>query len=329
MSVTYARNWLSMLWDGTTVEKFKEVLAEGRPSEVDAEGWEEMKRKCLFDALFDNKIVLVSLLIEQQGFDVNACMFCDRRGHKTGGEVKMCKADFSPIYIPIINPVNKMSNVRLKILEKLLAIPGCDVNARGTNGTTALMMAIRYGQIDIIRLLAKVDGLDLDAVDDNNDSSTILAMKLLRGAKQSEVLKILKDARVAKESESMEKEKEGVLQVSQGSGLGKARNARKSKQKERRKSSAAVHKVDNTTSGDGEIERESGDKEISRDPENVKQMENESKSMEKEKERVLQVSQGSGLGKGRNARKRKQKEKSKSSAVVHQVDDTKIGYGDT
>ena len=33
----YSRNWLSQLWDDSTVtvEKFKEVLEEGRPSEVD------------------------------------------------------------------------------------------------------------------------------------------------------------------------------------------------------------------------------------------------------------------------------------------------------
>ena len=70
--------------------------------------------------------------------------------------------------------------------------------------------------------------------------------------------------------QNMEKEK-----VSQGSGLGKGRNARKRKQKEKLKSgaAAAVDQVDETKSGNcdlergsEDIERESEDVEISKHP---------------------------------------------------------------
>ena len=56
-TVTYTRNWLSQHWDERTVEKFKKALEAGeRPSDVDAGGWEKLKREWLFEALFDNKI---------------------------------------------------------------------------------------------------------------------------------------------------------------------------------------------------------------------------------------------------------------------------------
>jgi ankyrin repeat protein len=71
---------------------------------------------------------------------------------------------------------------------------GADVNARDTNGVTALMMAANYGHIDVVRLLLD-KGADIGAKD--HSGSTALMAAAVDG--RAEVVKLLK-ARGAKDA---------------------------------------------------------------------------------------------------------------------------------
>jgi hypothetical protein len=57
-------------------------------------------------------------------------------------------------------------NGNLEIVKLLLAVPGIDVNAKttGLNEYTALMLAAGFSKIDIVRELVKAPGIDINAV---------------------------------------------------------------------------------------------------------------------------------------------------------------------
>ena len=63
---------------------------------ANVQGWERMKRNCLFQAIAEEKNVeLVSVLVKQPGFDVNARFYCDC---KEACEVN-CKATLQPLHV--------------------------------------------------------------------------------------------------------------------------------------------------------------------------------------------------------------------------------------
>ena len=93
------QNWLLAVWnlECSTNEIFRELLAEEPPDhlELDADGWERMKKNCLFQAIEEKNVELVSVLVEQPGFDINATFNCDC--DEVCG-VK-CKATLQPLHV--------------------------------------------------------------------------------------------------------------------------------------------------------------------------------------------------------------------------------------
>ena len=275
--------WESCRIDGN-IEDFKKALAKGQKLMPNA--WEKCKRSFLFEALIKKDIDLVSLLIEQPGFDVNAKFDCDcdgvastigkrrfKRGQPCNSD-NMCKANFSPVHIPLCSyPFH--SEGSLEILKKLLATPGLDANAKvlggptanakGFGGATPLMQAVLLGWIDCIKLLVDDDSVNLEfsrnvAIGPEVPKETITEIvKILVDAqrmrkRRQEKVELEKKKEERKAKNEKEARKSEIIEVV---GLGKGRNARKRRNKEKQNRMNNEDKVDEAKNAADDKESES------------------------------------------------------------------------
>ena len=109
------QNWLLRVWslECCSIEGFREVLAGEPPEHLDSQGWERTKRNCLFGAIEGKNVDLVSVLVEQPGFDVNAkfdcrcggqCATCEGKSglkSETPCLSEICMAQASPLHVSI------------------------------------------------------------------------------------------------------------------------------------------------------------------------------------------------------------------------------------
>ena len=231
-----------------SVEKFKEILTKGPPSHIDGQAWERMKRASLFQALLDKKPDLVSALIEQPGFDVNAkfdcrcggqCATCEGKSglkSETPCLSEICMAQAGPLHVAIsLSGSYHQLFLSLKILKTILSIPGLDVNAKGPGGSTPLMQTVFNGRLEWIELLVEVDGIDFDVdLEKVGTTGGISIMSRFNEKKRTKILKCLTDARSKRKLRQRESEGEKKKEVLVSKvGLGKGRNARKRKNKEK------------------------------------------------------------------------------------------------
>ena len=236
------------MWDATmSVEKFKEILTKGPPSHIDGQAWERMKRASLFQALLDKKLDLISALIEQPGFDVNAkfdcrcggqCATCEGKSglkSETPCLSEICMAQAGPLHVSIsLSGSYHLLFLSLKILKTILSIPGLDVNAKGPGGSTPLMQTVFNGRLEWIELLVEVDGIDLDVdLEKVGTTGGISIMSRFNEKKRTKILKCLTDARSKRKLRQREIEGEKKEVLVRKVGLGKGRNARKRKNKEK------------------------------------------------------------------------------------------------
>ena len=252
------------MWDATmSVEKFKEILTKGPPSHIDGQAWERMKRASLFQALLDKKLDLISALIEQPGFDVNAkfdcrcgdqCATCEEKS-ETPCLSEICMAQAGPLHVSIsLSGTYRLLFLSLKILKTILSIPGLDVNAKGPGGSTPLMQTVYNGRLEWIELLVELDGIDLDVdLEKVGTTGGISIMNRFNEKKRTKILKCLTDARSKRKLRQRESEGEKKKEVLVSKvGLGKGRNARKRKNKEKMDGRNDEDKVDEIEAGERE-----------------------------------------------------------------------------
>ena len=108
----------------------------------------------LMVAIVNNWEGLVDLLLSWPGIDVNA------------------KGENNTVALHL---AARQGNVA--ILNKLLAVPGILVNERDSVGWTPIMGAIELARLDIVRVMAAVEKVDLDVRDDSGLSLEDLAYR--------------------------------------------------------------------------------------------------------------------------------------------------------
>ena len=139
------------LWESCCLGKLqmaRELLLAGADPNTKAgcDNW-----TCLMQAIWRNHEEVVDLLLAQPGIDVNA-----KDNNRTA-----------------LHYACHTGNIA--ILSKLLAVPGILVNERDVDGCTPIMWAISFGELDIVRVMAAVEKVDLDVRDDSGLSLKNLA----------------------------------------------------------------------------------------------------------------------------------------------------------
>ena len=114
-------------------------------------------KTCLMWAIIRGNEEMVDVLLEQPSIEVNAK---DNNENKALHWACRC---------------GRVSNVA--ILNQLLAVPGILVNERDSRGCTPIMRAIFYGELDMVRVMAAVEKVDLDVRDDSGLSLEDLAYR--------------------------------------------------------------------------------------------------------------------------------------------------------
>ena len=204
-------------------------------AKVEPQAWEKIKRKCLLEALFEEDMALVSVLMEEPGFDVNATFDCDCEGSPPKkGEGACLEGECIANTLLHAAMVAEVGNKRFDFVKKLFAFPGIDINAKDGNGDSVLMVAVTCGFPEVVRLLLAQKDIDLNTRDKRgmtlkNRCKEVNGIKdILMCLKEAERDRDKRQEEIEEELESMGKEQEEVLV-----GLGKGRNARRRKNKEK------------------------------------------------------------------------------------------------
>ena len=145
------------LWESCCLGKLqmaRELLLAGADPNTKAgrDNW-----TCLMQAIWRNHEEVVDLLLAQPGIEVNA-----KDNNRTA-----------------LHYACHTGNIA--ILSKLLAVPGILVNERDVDGLTPIMSAISWIssriELDIVRVMAAVEKVDLDVRDDSGLSLENLAYR--------------------------------------------------------------------------------------------------------------------------------------------------------
>ena len=141
------------LWESCCLGKLqmaRELLLAGADPNTKAgrDNW-----TCLMRAIRGNHEEVVDLLLAQPGIEVNA-----KDNNRTA-----------------LHYACHTGNIA--ILSKLLAVPGILVNERDVDGCTPIMWAISFGELDIVRVMAAVEKVNLDVRDNSGLSLEDLAYR--------------------------------------------------------------------------------------------------------------------------------------------------------
>lgn len=148
----FAPTALSVALDSGSTKTIKWML---RQPGIDVDARDSNGAGAIHYAAFDGNDGALRALVENGGADVNSRVYSD--------------LNTTPLMIAV-------TNRRHYCIDFLLKCPGIDVNARDSNGYTALMKAARLSE-HIVRTLLDVPGIDLTAKNNARETAEVCARK--------------------------------------------------------------------------------------------------------------------------------------------------------